>query len=80
MKTTTFDLAAAESKWRPGRPNPSTAIVGRRAVFTTFDGAQLVGTVEAPLTGPAGTGRFPIVRFDSGKWARLDSQVELIAR
>ena len=78
MRTTTYDLYAAEQSWREGRPNPSLAVVGRRAIFTTYEGERVEGVVEAPLTGPAATGRFPIVRFADGRWARLDSRIEIV--
>jgi hypothetical protein len=79
MSTTTYDLYAAQSAWREGRPNPSLAIVGRRAIFTTYEGERLEGVVEAPLTGPCSTDYFPIVRFADGRWARLDSQIAIVS-
>jgi hypothetical protein len=78
MSTATYDLYAAEAAWREGRPNPTDAIVGRRAIFTTYEGERMEGTVEPPLTGPCSTGRFPIVRFADGRWARLDSLIEIV--
>ena len=78
MSTTTYDLSHAQSAWREGRPNPSMAIVGRRAIFTTYEGERIEGIVEAPLSGPCSTGYYPIVRFADGRWARLDSQIEIV--
>lgn len=52
-------------------------IIGRRAIFTTAEGVELVGVVEAARPD-LGTGYYPICRFDDGRWGRLDEIVRLV--
>lgn len=57
-------------------------IIGRTAVFITYDHDVLVGTVEASQGGPAYPsphGPHLVLRFADGTWARLDSTVILVA-
>jgi len=48
------------------------ALIGRQAVYTTFEGERLVGIVTSH------DGHFARVTFPNGKWARLDSTIELV--
>lgn len=50
-------------------------IYGRRAVYTTYDGERMVGTVE-PAT-PTSSG-YPVIRFEDGRWGRGDETFELV--
>lgn len=52
-------------------------IIGKRAIFTTAEGDELIGTVEAARPD-LGTGYYPICRFDDGRWGRLDEIVRLV--
>lgn len=75
-QTETFDLSRERGKaYDAHRPDPARALVGRSAVFTTYDGDRLVGTIEPMTAWRAG---YPTVRFPDGKWARLDNVVELV--
>ncbi len=49
--------------------------IGMRAVFTTWEGERLVGTITHFDSQGQG---FPVVTFPNGRWARLDSQIELV--
>jgi hypothetical protein len=52
--------------------------VGLRAVYTTWEGERLVGTVES-LTGEQGQPwGLPIIRFADGRWARGNSTLEIV--
>lgn len=42
-------------------------VVGMRAVYTTYDGDKLIGTITRWERG------YPIIEFDDGRWARLDN-------
>lgn len=55
------------------RDSAIAAIVGRQAIFTTYDGEDLTGTVEATDS------HYPIIRFGNGTWARCDDVVHLIS-
>ena len=46
--------------------------LGRRAVFTTYEGTDLIGTITRF------DGLYPVVTFPDGRWARLDSTVRLV--
>ena len=47
--------------------------IGVQAVFTTWEGDRLVGTI----TGFQDT-FYPVITFSNGKWARLDTAVEVV--
>lgn len=71
------DLALKASKV-PGEADHAAAIeslVGRRAIFHTFEGDALEGVIEAPIRSSSG---YPIVRFADGKWGRCDDLVTLL--
>ena len=74
----------------PGRPEPRPhhlqrirgegrraveAIVGRRAIYTTWEGDRMEGVIEAPMRMSGG---FPIIRFADGRWGRCDQRVEIV--
>jgi hypothetical protein len=46
---------------------------GLQAVFTTWEGERLVGTITHFKDA-----MYPCVTFDDGTWARLDLSVELV--
>ena len=48
--------------------------IGLSAVFTTWEGERLVGTI----THWSQDGMFPCVTFDDGTWARLDRRMEIV--
>lgn len=56
--------------------NVTPQLIGRKAIYTTFDGEKLIGTI----TGEVNTagGRYLTVKFDDGRHARLDSIVKLV--
>ncbi len=60
--------AMSEPEW--------AAIVGKRAVFATFTGERLLGTVEAPI--PAVSSGYPVIRMDDGTWGRCGDAIHLI--
>lgn len=62
---------------RAARKGHGNAVIGRRAIFITWDGDRLEGVVSLPSRFSSG---FLTVRFDDGSWARLDSVVEVVNR
>jgi len=50
-------------------------VVGRKAVFTTYEGERIIGTVEAGDRWSSGMAK---IRFDDGRWGRADSTIELV--
>ncbi len=48
---------------------------GREAVYRAYDGTKMVGTIERF----DGSNR-AIIRFDDGRWAFSDYQLELVVR
>ena len=46
--------------------------VGLRAVYTTYEGKRLVGTITKFVGG------YPIVEFGDGRWGRLELHVEIV--
>lgn len=69
MKTAILDHTKAMNKGH------ETAVYGREAVFTTYEGERVIGTVEAPTRWSSG---YPIVTFADGTWARLDTLIEVV--
>lgn len=53
-------------------------MVGRRAVFTTWEGDRLEGVLERPDPKLRVGTRNMIIRFPDGRWARADDVVELV--
>jgi hypothetical protein len=76
MQTTTWtrngDLDGSEC---PIDGDSFSFIYGQRAVYTTYDGERMVGTVEAANEVSSG---YPIIRFEDGRWGRCDETVELV--
>jgi len=46
--------------------------IGRKAIFTTWEGQEMVGTIDGFHQG------YPRVVFPDGRWARLDRVVTLV--
>ena len=46
---------------------------GMQAVFTTWEGDRIVGTITHFKDN-----MYPCVTFDNGQWARLDLSIELV--
>ena len=81
--TTTVSVDALAIRLSPARGEADHAaahayLIGRRAVFTTYEGEEVIGTLEAPQTGPASTGGYLVIRFADGKWARADDTIVLV--
>jgi hypothetical protein len=77
---TLTDLALAASTVS-GERDLETAIsrlIGEVAVFHTFEGEERIGLIEAPITGPASSGGYPIIRFANGMWGRCDEVIHLV--
>lgn len=51
--------------------------VGLVVVFRTYEGEVKVGTVET-MTDPAQPWGAPVIRFADGRWARGDSDLEVV--
>lgn len=66
----TYDLSMNRDTMTPSTYG---AIVGRAAIYTTAEGVQMVGTVEAPKAGD-----YPLIRFADGRWARCGDTIELL--
>lgn len=73
MNTQTVSLTPASA----GAPEPMDALVGRRAVYTTWDGERIVGTLarEGRKSGP----RHMWIEFDNGTHAIASGSVEVLA-
>lgn len=72
----TFDIYAAEASTAYTGKDHLAPILGKSAVYTTWEGDRLVGTVERAKG--ALINDLPIVRFADGRWARLGSLVEIV--
>lgn len=71
MSTATFDINREMSHGR----RAVEAIVGRRAIYTTWEGERIEGVIEAPTRMSSG---LPIIRFADGRWGRCDQRVEIV--
>jgi hypothetical protein len=67
MKTEMITLNWNSSK-------PYAPVIGKKAVFTTWDNERLVGTVVKKATD----GAYPRIEFADGTWARLTDTVEVV--
>ena len=67
MKTETFTI-----NWDSS--NPYAPVIGKTAIFTTWDGERLVGTIAKG----AKSGAFPRIEFADGTWARLSNTIEVV--
>ncbi len=56
--------------------HPWAGIIGRRALYRTAEGIDLVGVVEEPTRFSSG---YPIVRFDDGRWGRCDDEIRVLS-
>lgn len=54
--------------------NPCAPVVGKTAIFTTWDNERLVGTVVKN----AKDGAYPRIEFADGTWARLTDIIEVV--
>jgi hypothetical protein len=70
MRTETYDVTANTTETRDG----ARAIIGRQAVFTTYEGERMVGTIEPHPMGQW----LPVIRFADGRWGRVDNRVEIV--
>ncbi len=71
MSTATFDIQRETGHGR----RAVEAIVGRRAIYTTWEGERLEGVIEAPTSLSGG---YPVIRFADGRWGRCDQRVEIV--
>ena len=72
----TYDIYEAEARTAYTGADPLAPILGKQAVYTTYEGERLVGTVERAKG--AMLSDLPIARFADGRWGRLGSVVELV--
>jgi hypothetical protein len=54
--------------------NPCAPVIGKTAIFTTWDNERLIGTVAKKATD----GAYPRIEFADGTWARLADTVEVV--
>jgi len=54
--------------------NPYAPVIGKKAVFTTWDNERLVGTVVKNAKG----GAYTRIEFADGTWARLSETIEIV--
>jgi hypothetical protein len=54
--------------------NPCAPVVGKTAIFTTWDNERLIGTVAKN----AKDGAYPRIEFTDGTWARLSDTIEIV--
>ena len=54
--------------------NPYAPVIGKTAIFTTWDNERLVGTVAKN----AKDGAYPRIEFADGTWARLTDIIEVV--
>lgn len=71
MSTATFDIYREMNHGR----RAVEAIVGRRAIYTTWEGDRMEGVIEAPMRMSGG---FPIIRFADGRWGQCGPCVEIV--
>jgi hypothetical protein len=55
--------------------NPYSSVIGKTAIFTTWDNERLVGTVAKKATD----GAYLRIEFADGTWARLTDTVEIVS-
>lgn len=67
--TITFKYAKERAAGRITR----AAMMGRKAVYKTYEGAEIVGTITGVHDN-----LYLVVTFPNGKHARLDSVIELV--
>jgi hypothetical protein len=67
MKTKMITLNADSS-------NPYAPVIGKTAIFTTWDNERLVGTVAKN----AKDGAYCRIEFTDGTWARLTDIIEVV--
>lgn len=78
----TFEAYDVEATLTDEGGYATAPIIGRTAIYITYDRDVLVGTVEESKGGPAYPsphGPYLVLRFADGTWARLDSTVLLVA-
>jgi hypothetical protein len=62
----------------PGEADHAAAmssLVGRSAVFHTFDRGIRIGTLDMPTRSSSG---YMVIRFDDGMWGRADDEILLV--
>lgn len=71
MKTAIYDIRSQSAHYR----DTTKALVGRRAIYTTYEGERMEGVIEA---GSQVSGWRPIIRFADGRWGRTGDRVEVV--
>ena len=75
MNTKTIDLETLAAREDGTYLATKRDLAGQPAVYTTWEGDRLVGTLELD---PNRDGGYMRIRFEDGRWARTDDIIELV--